>query len=95
MKYPIKHKESNTGGIFFISQDNHVITELTYKKREPNIMVIDHTQTKKDLQGKGLASYLLDHVVNYAKENKLKIDPLCPFVEIKFEEIEAYQSLKV
>ena len=95
MEKPIKHKENHTNGLFYMEDENGIICELTYVKKDNNILVIDHTQTKPELEGKGLASKLLDHTVNYARENGFKIDPLCPFAEVKFDEIEAYKDVRI
>ena len=94
MSQSIKHKENQTNGMFYSEDNNGILSELTYIKKDNNILVIDHTETKKGEEGKGLASKLLDHTVNYAKENNFKIDPLCPFAEVKFDENEEYQKLK-
>lgn len=94
MSQSIKHKENQTNGMFYLEDDKGILSELTYIKKDNNILVIDHTETKKGEEGKGLASKLLDHTVNYAKENNFKIDPLCPFAEVKFDENEEYQKLK-
>ena len=94
MDYPIKHKENHTNGMFFMSDKQSVVCELTYVKKDNNILVVDHTQTKKELEGNGLASKLLDHTVNYAREHGFKIDPLCPFAEVKFDENTSYQDVR-
>ncbi|SHI35348.1 hypothetical protein SAMN04488096_101250 [Mesonia phycicola] len=94
MNYNISHKENHTNGMFYMKDEEGIVCELTYVKKENNILVIDHTQTRKNLEGQGIASQLLDHTVNYAREHKYKIDPLCPFAEVKFDEIEAYNDVK-
>jgi len=94
MDQSIKHKENETNGIFYLEIENKVVSELTYIKKDPNILVIDRTETKKSEEGKGLASKLLEYAVKYARENNYKIDPLCPFAEVKFDENEAYQKIK-
>jgi len=94
MNYNISHNENHTNGMFFMKDDEGIVCELTYVKKEGNILVIDHTQTRKNLEGQGIASQLLDHTVNYAREHGYKIDPLCPFAEVKFDEIEAYNDVK-
>ncbi|HET8809009.1 MAG TPA: GNAT family N-acetyltransferase [Flavobacteriaceae bacterium] len=95
MEYPIKHKESGGDGMFYMEDDEGIVSEMTYTQKDNGIMVIDHTKTRKNLEGNGLASKVLDHVVNFARENSIKIDPLCPFVEAKFDEIESYQDVRV
>lgn len=94
MEYKIIHKENHTNGMFYMQDNQGIVSELTYLKKDNNILIIDHTQTRKSLEGHGLASKLLDHTVNYAREKNLKIDPLCPFAEVKFDENEAYQDVK-
>ena len=95
MNYYIKHKENDSDGMFYMEDENGIVSELTYNLGDNSIMVIDHTQTRKSLEGNGLASKIVDHVVNYARENSIKIDPLCPFVEMKFDETESYQDVRV
>ncbi|MDT0293222.1 GNAT family N-acetyltransferase [Mesonia ostreae] len=94
MDQSIKHKENETNGIFYLELENKIVSELTYVKKEPNILIIDRTETKKAEEGKGLASKLVEYIVMYAKENNYKIDPLCPFAEVKFDENEAYQKIR-
>lgn len=95
MEYPIKHKESDGDGMFYMEDDEGIVSEMTYTQKDNGIMVIDHTKTRKNMEGKGLASKVLNHVVNFARENSIKIDPLCPFVEAKFDEIESYQDVRL
>lgn len=91
----IKHKESDSRGMFYMEDEEGIISELTYTKQENGILVIDHTETRNELEGRGLASRLLKKTVDYARENQLKIDPLCPFAEVKFDENPDYQDVRV
>ncbi len=43
-----------------------------------------HTEVDPAHEGKGIAHQLLDAMVAYARENKLQVDPLCPFVLAQF-----------
>ncbi|MCF4102400.1 N-acetyltransferase [Gillisia sp. M10.2A] len=93
MSMEIKHKESNTRGMFYMEDDSGIISELTYSRQSNDIIIIDHTQTRTELEGKGLASRLLKKSVEFARENNLKIDPLCPFAEVKFDENKDYHDV--
>ncbi|HET8839323.1 MAG TPA: GNAT family N-acetyltransferase [Flavobacteriaceae bacterium] len=93
MKYPIKHEENEGRGTFYMSDDNGIVSELTYELRN-GTMAVDHTETRDNLKGQGLASQVLDFVVNYARENRLKIRPICPFVKTKFNEIPSYNDVR-
>ena len=89
----IHHKEREDRGIFYIKGENGILSELTYSLNNKDVMVIDHTETKVAQEGQGLASKLVAHSVQYAKEHKLKINPLCPFAEVQFDRNPAYKEV--
>ena len=89
---PVTHKETRRGGIFFTNKDDHVASELTYIKND-NVLTIDHTETKVGLEGKGLASHLVEKVVEFARNQGYKINPLCPFAEVQFDRNPGYRDV--
>lgn len=95
MENEIKHKESDRRGMFYLEDEKGITSELTYSRKENGIMVIDHTETRPQLEGKGLASRLLKRSVEFAREQNLKIDPLCPFAEVQFDQNKDYQDVRV
>lgn len=44
-----------------------------------------HTEVDAEYEGKGFAKLLLNQLVSYAKENNLRIIPLCPYVLAQFK----------
>lgn len=90
----IKHKENNSRGMFYIENDKGLIGELTYRKSENNILTIDHTEVKRQEENRGLGSSLVKEIVEYARKNKYKIDPLCPFAEVQFDRHKSYQDVR-
>lgn len=95
MSNQIKHKESERRGMFYMEDEKGITSELTYTIQESGIMVIDHTETRPELEGKGLASSLVRKCVEFAREQELKVDPLCPFAEVQFDQNKEYQDLRV
>lgn len=95
MNDEIKHKESDRRGMFYMEDEKGIITELTYSIQDNGIIVIDHTETRNELEGKGLASQLVRRSVEYARENNYKVDPLCPFAEVQFDNNKDYQDVRV
>lgn len=91
----IKHKESDSRGMFYIENENGLFAELTYHKNENNILTIDHTEVKREMENQGIGSKLIAESVEYARQNNLKIDPLCPFAEVKFDENESYSDVRI
>lgn len=40
-----------------------------------------HTEVPPELGGRGIASYLIKYILDYAQEQHLKVKPVCPFVK--------------
>lgn len=79
---------------FFIgeSEDND-IARITYYYKEPNVIVIDHTFVAVELRGKAIAGRLLTKVVEFAKENELKIIPVCSYAVKKMTRNDDYKEI--
>lgn len=90
----IKHKENDSRGMFYMENEKGIYAELTYNKQDNNILIIDHTEVNEELEGQGLATKLVKKTVDFARENQLKIDPLCPFAEVQFERNKSYEDVR-
>jgi uncharacterized protein len=90
----IKHRENNSRGMFYIENERGLIGELTYHKSGDNVLTIDHTEVKREMENQGIGSRLIEESVAYARTHNLKIDPLCPFAEVKFDENQSYQDVR-
>lgn len=51
---------------------------------------IEHTYVNGPLRGQGIAAQLVEKVLEYAKENNLKVVPICSYVKkyLEKEEVE-------
>lgn len=94
MNKDIQQKETDGKGMFYIEKDGDIIAELTYTIQDNNIMTLDHTETDPKFEGEGLASGLVKHSVDYAKEKDIKIDPLCRYAAAQFERHEEYREVQ-
>lgn len=94
MKDDIQQKETEGKGMFFIEKDGEMVAQLTYTLDDNNVMTLDHTETDPDETGQGLASGLVKHSVEYARENNLKIDPLCEYAAAQFKRHESYREVQ-
>ena len=93
MSEEIKHKESDRRGMFYMEDKSGITSELTYSIQDNGVMIIDHTETRPELEGQGLASKLVKKIVEHARENNFKIDPLCPFAEVQFDLHKDYRDV--
>ncbi len=48
--------------------------------RATGLMVYNHTEVPRDLEGQGIASQLAKTALDFARENALEVMPLCPYV---------------
>lgn len=94
MKKDIQQKETEGKGMFYIEKDDEIVAELTYTVGDNQIMTIDHTETEPEMEGEGLASSLVKHAVEYAREKDMKIDPLCRYAAKQFERHEEYREVQ-
>lgn len=90
----IKHNNNAIGGVFFIEEDNEIVAELTYDYNEAGDMVLNHTGVQPRHEGKGLGRQLVSKAVEYARNNNLKIVPVCSFVVRLFEIVPEYSDVK-
>jgi uncharacterized protein len=81
----VELKLSNHGkGAFVIEQDGEQVAEMEIAVRDGNLTVF-HTEVAEKLKGQGVASKLLTTMVAYARQKKLKVIPLCPYVLAQFK----------
>lgn len=90
MKYNVLH--NITARRFEVIIDN-LTSVVTYSPEPDGCLRITHTEVPKQLEGKGIATSLTKAILNYAKENSLKIDPICPYTKAYIERNPEYKEL--
>lgn len=81
----IKQENNEKNGRFVIYDNNQEAGEMTYVWAGDDKFIIDHTNVDEKYSGKGYAKQLVMAAVEYARENQLKIIPLCPYAKSRFE----------
>jgi predicted GNAT family acetyltransferase len=71
-------------GAFLVREGVEQLAEMEVGIVGDNLTVY-HTEVSPKLQGKGVAQQLLNHMVDYAREHKLRVIPLCPYVLAQFK----------
>ncbi|MEM6261222.1 MAG: GNAT family N-acetyltransferase [Bacteroidota bacterium] len=51
-----------------------------YTTTPKGMIVYTHTEVPQEMEGKGIGSTLAKHVLDYARQEKMTVLPLCPFV---------------
>ena len=76
--------DSHHRGRFFVADAEEVLAKMDIAVMKENLVVY-HTEVSEKLRGLGIAPKLLNRLVQYARDNNLKIVPLCPFVHAQFK----------
>lgn len=88
----IQRDEHGRKGAFYIEEEGEWIAELTYFKTGDK-MTIDHTEVDEKLRGEGVGEDMVRAAVEYARENGLKINPVCPFAKEVIESTPEFQDV--
>jgi len=80
----IQFEEDKNRGRFYADLGGGYEAEMTYV-RNHNQMIIDHTGVPKQFEGRGIAAKLVVAGVEFARQNKRKIVPICPYVVVQFK----------
>ena len=65
---------------------------LAYERKGDRI-VFTHTEVPKPREGEGIGTSLANAALEFAKREKLRVVPRCPFVRAYVEKHPEYQSL--
>jgi uncharacterized protein len=81
----IQLKLDDSGRGAFVIQDSAETLARMEIAISGGSMTVYHTEVSDQLKGLGVASQLLSRMVDYARENKLAVIPLCPYVRAQFK----------
>lgn len=68
---------------------------LEYRSNKEGKFFITHTEVPPALQGKGIASILVNHVFDYIRANNMRMIPVCPYVKSYLKKHPEYMDLVV
>jgi uncharacterized protein len=93
MNYEIKHSEQPGRGTFSIILDGDRAGMLTYSHANQDHIMINHTGVSPHLRGKGFGKALVKASVKWARENNIKVTPICSFVRDLFDLIPEWRDV--
>ncbi|MEE0776852.1 MAG: GNAT family N-acetyltransferase [Bacillota bacterium] len=68
-----------TDGIYFYSEDDKILAEVTFPAINETTVDINHTYVSEEMRGKGVADQLLTMVTDYLRQNHLKAKLTCSY----------------
>jgi|LGOV01.1.fsa_nt_gb predicted GNAT family acetyltransferase len=79
---------------FYVGESNdNFLAHITYVYEKENVIAIDHTFVSPELRGKSIAAKLLDEVVKMAREEDLKVIPVCSYAVAKLTRNDEYEDI--
>ena len=73
-----------TKGEFVATFDGQKAGLMTYSWAGEDKIIIDHTEVEPAYNGKGVGKEMVLAAVQFARDNQVKIIPLCPFAKATF-----------
>ena len=89
----IKQTQDGTKGRFDAMDEDKIAGSMFYTLAGETRMIIDHTEVDNAYRGKNIGKSILMAIVKYARENKIKIIPLCPFAKSVFDKTESIRDV--
>lgn len=89
----IKQIDSGTKGYFGAFDGDKEAGRISYTTAGETKMIIDHTEVDDAYRGQSIGKKILMGVVNHARNNKIKIIPLCPFAKSVFNKVEEIRDV--
>lgn len=89
----IKQIESGTKGFFGAFDGETEAGRMTYTFVGATKLIIDHTEVSDLYKGQNIGKRILMELVKYARENKIKVIPLCPFAKSVFNKVEEIRDV--
>ena len=91
----IKQIEWGTKGFFGAFDGDKEAGRISYTYAGDTRMILDHTEVNDAYRGQNIGKRILMHIVEFARQNKIKIIPLCPFAKSVFNKIEAIRDVLI
>ncbi len=80
----IEHEQTGHRGAFFVEEEGKRVAQLTYTVAGSRV-ILDHTDIDDALRGTGTGRKLVAAAVDWAREEEVKLMPLCPFARSVFD----------
>lgn len=81
----ILQEDNGAKGKFYIANDKEQLAEMAYVWAGNDRIIIEHTEVNDSLRGKGAGKEMLLKAVDFARQKKINIIPLCRFAKSVFD----------
>ena len=89
----IQLKINDKNGVFYFDVAGKNEAMMTFVFAGDDKIIIDHTEVNPGNEGKGFGKKMVAKAVEYARENSIKIIPLCPFAKSVFDKVPEFRDV--
>jgi uncharacterized protein len=87
----VRREQKGHRGAFYIDGEGGRLAELTFSAApDGQLVILDHTEVDESLRGQGIARRLVEAAVGWAREQNIKLVPVCPFAKAIFDREPAF-----
>lgn len=93
----IEIKQINEGnkGRFAALDESKQAGAIFYTLAGESKMILNHTEVDNAYRGQSIGKRILTYIVEFARENNIKIIPLCPFAKSVFDKTESMRDVLI
>ena len=92
-EFIIQLEEVTDSSMRYAAYDGNTLAgESTFVFTGDTMLIIDHTDVNEAYRGQSVGAILVKKIVDYAREHKKSIIPLCPFAKKEFEKHPEYRK---
>lgn len=92
MEHTVVHNEAESR---FEVRLGDKIAVVDYHKMNGVYLAVTHTGVPEEFEGQGIAAALTKALLDYARENGLKVKPICPYTKAYIRRHAEYEDLVV
>ena len=89
----IKQIKDKPKGRFAAVDESREAGAIYYTSVGENRIILDHTEVDDTYRGQSIGKKILMHTVEFARENNIKIIPLCPYAKSVFDKTESIRDV--
>jgi predicted GNAT family acetyltransferase len=83
---PIRREQKGHRGAFYIDGEGRRLAALTFSAApDGRLVILEHTEVDESLRGQGIARRLVEAAVVWAREQQIRLVPVCPFAKAVFD----------
>jgi len=87
----VRRDQKGHRGAFYIEGEDGRLAELTFSAApDGQLVILEHTEVDESLRGQGIARRLVEAAVNWARDQNIKLGPVCPFAKAVFDREPAF-----